>query len=283
MQAALKPILKQVLPPVIADRRYLLEAAKQLHGVSDIQRLRRNARFRNMYRGERCFVLGNGPSINQIDLRRLEREHILTVNGFIFQEQCKRLRPIVHTMVDPVYFNGSFDGGKTLVDLGHLPPSQTEFFFPIYARSLLAEYITPPPDRPLNYLLVAGDMRLHHGKSDITGCVPTYQTVAAFSLLTAIYMGFSKIYIVGCDLDLLANVLSVDPLIIRDNYFYNPNSTTNYTKFGWTYQAMCFTVGNMIESFAHARRSASPEQAIYNAGVGGCLELFPRVSYESLF
>ena len=41
---------------------------------------RRLARFRDRHRGERCFVLGNGPSLNLVDLERLRGETTFGLN-----------------------------------------------------------------------------------------------------------------------------------------------------------------------------------------------------------
>jgi hypothetical protein len=38
------------------------------------------ARFRNIHRGKRCFIVGNGPSLNRIDMGRLSGEIILGSN-----------------------------------------------------------------------------------------------------------------------------------------------------------------------------------------------------------
>jgi hypothetical protein len=51
-------------------------ARHQLAGLVD-PRLRRSAErltsFRDRHRGERCFILGNGPSLRETDLRHLRR------------------------------------------------------------------------------------------------------------------------------------------------------------------------------------------------------------------
>lgn len=39
-----------------------------------------NSAFRNIHNGERCFILGNGPSIKFVDFSQLENEYVFTVN-----------------------------------------------------------------------------------------------------------------------------------------------------------------------------------------------------------
>ena len=44
--------------------------------------LPRNAAFRDCHKGQRCFVIGNGPSLKQQDLAPLAQEITLVTNNF---------------------------------------------------------------------------------------------------------------------------------------------------------------------------------------------------------
>ena len=39
-----------------------------------------NAEFKDIHKGQRCFIVGNGPSLNDEDLSLLENEYVFTVN-----------------------------------------------------------------------------------------------------------------------------------------------------------------------------------------------------------
>ena len=58
-------------------------ASHQFASILD-RRLARSKRelaaFRDIHRGERCFIIGNGPSLNQTDLARLEGEYTFGMN-----------------------------------------------------------------------------------------------------------------------------------------------------------------------------------------------------------
>ena len=43
--------------------------------------------YRDRYKGKRCFVIGNGPSLNKHDLKLLEDEYTFAVNGFFYKSQ----------------------------------------------------------------------------------------------------------------------------------------------------------------------------------------------------
>ena len=44
------------------------------------QSYRRFTRLHNVHRGQRCFIVGNGPSLNQTDLSLLRGEYTFTTN-----------------------------------------------------------------------------------------------------------------------------------------------------------------------------------------------------------
>lgn len=43
----------------------------------------KNARLRELRRHDICFVVGNGPSLNQTDLSLLEGKDVITVNAMV--------------------------------------------------------------------------------------------------------------------------------------------------------------------------------------------------------
>ncbi len=42
--------------------------------------LNKNKKFKNIHKGNRCFILGNGLSLKQQDLTLLKNEYVFTVN-----------------------------------------------------------------------------------------------------------------------------------------------------------------------------------------------------------
>ena len=44
--------------------------------------IKHNKKFNNIHKGERCFILGNGPSLREVDLGLLENEFVFTCNFF---------------------------------------------------------------------------------------------------------------------------------------------------------------------------------------------------------
>ena len=59
-----------------------------------------NKRFHNTHNGERCFILGNGPSLKEVNLRELSNEFVFTVNNFGFVENYTDVNTNVHLWMD---------------------------------------------------------------------------------------------------------------------------------------------------------------------------------------
>ena len=58
------------------------------------------ARFRNIHRGERCFVMGNGPSLNKMDLNKLSNEIVFGCNAVFLLFERIAWRPKYFVCVD---------------------------------------------------------------------------------------------------------------------------------------------------------------------------------------
>jgi hypothetical protein len=85
---AFKQTLKKILPqPILNVARETFDAAARLPDWTSAEfhpvrrdSMRRLKALKDSRRGERCFILGNGPSLRQTDLTRLRSEATLGVN-----------------------------------------------------------------------------------------------------------------------------------------------------------------------------------------------------------
>ena len=65
-----------------------------------------NKKFKDTHRGERCFIVGNGPSIKQQDLSLLKDEIVFCVNQCVRNEQFTAMNPQYYVCVE--FFCTSF-------------------------------------------------------------------------------------------------------------------------------------------------------------------------------
>jgi len=245
--------------------------------------LARNERFRGIYAGRRAFVVGNGPSLNKIPLERLKCELVFAVNGFASHEILDTWQPIALALTDPVYFERpdtfAAEFARTRTRL-----KDCSFFVPLAYRRAVERYSLLPLNRCF-YSHMSGSMaRQRIFPVDLTGPVPNSQTVTLFAILLSLYMGCNPIYLVGMDHDFLAT--PKNPTHFSSAY-ESDLSENDKTKIGfqnWTYLQLIDAVKLMFEGYANLKNVATKRrQIIYNASVGGYLDVFPRVTFDDIF
>lgn len=163
-----------------------------------------NKKYKDVYKGKRCFVLGNGPSLRQENLALLHDEYVFTVNQAFRLEQFQELHSNFHFWADSIFFNLDMNKKEDLElfevmkNVSH-NNSEIKCFFPIQQKPFidnnrLNEYID------VNYYYSC--MRMYDGfKKEFDYSRPTiaFSTVVQWCISMAIYMGFSEIYLLGCD------------------------------------------------------------------------------------
>ncbi len=58
------------------------------------------SRFKNKYSGKRCFIVGNGPSLNKLDLKKLDGEYTFAVNGIFYKTEEMGFVPTFYMVED---------------------------------------------------------------------------------------------------------------------------------------------------------------------------------------
>jgi hypothetical protein len=267
--------LTRYLPTLLVDQAELWSTvAMQAPGLWAVAR---NRELYDRHRGQRCFVVGNGPSLKRLDLARLRGETLFTVNTFLDHAGALGLSPFCHTIVDPAYFDPARPTfAQFVATAARLGDALA--FFPVDRRAVIAPHV--PGAR---YLMFAGTVETNDNAA-LTRALPGCYSVNIVALLIALYMGFSEIHLIGCDLDMLSNVVGVAPLRIRESHFYDDaEGVSDWGALGYDYAAYARAVARMFDGFRFAATKARPHQRISNASPAGLLDVFPRVDFTSLF
>jgi hypothetical protein len=234
-------------------------------------------KLKNKFRGKRCFILGNGPSLNKIDLGKIENEYSFAVNGIFYKTEETGYRPTFYVVEDHFVM---------LDNLKEINAYDAEYkFFPINYKS----YVKPSVNTAF--------FRMNTGfyeKQSPNFAVPRFSTDAAkrlfcgqsvtmINLQLAYYFGFSEIYLIGMDFDYQIpdtaifdgdNIESTedDPNHFHPDYFgkgkkwHDPHLDRVLNSYKM----------NKVIYEADGRK-------IYNATAGGKLELFERKRFEDIF
>ena len=168
--------------------------------------LRKNRKFLMAYKGKRCFILGNGPSLASVDFLKLKNEYVFTVNQAAKNKNFENLNTNFHLWTDPNLFINDIDKSDDVISLVETmrkvktknnnpicfyPLNQKDFINKYHLSSFLKTYYISPE---LGWLY-----EKYNEKIDICKPTPVFGTVVQYGIYLAIYMGFSEIYLLGCD------------------------------------------------------------------------------------
>ena len=101
-------MIKTELKQIIHNRNNLKIMMKDRLFPNEI--LNKNIKFKNIHTGERCFILGSGPSIVKQNLKKLQGETVITQNHFHIHEDIKIIHPMYHCVV-PFFHSKEFISG----------------------------------------------------------------------------------------------------------------------------------------------------------------------------
>ena len=240
--------------------------------------LDRNIVFKDKYKGKRCYILGNAPSLAKHDLSLLANEHVFVVNSFYLHEQIKTIKPEFYVFADPSYWDVN---NPEVLEIWKELGSKTHGLGINYLVSVRVK------DTPVIKLLdqsgvyfVDISLPFYPGspyKFDMTMPVNGTQNSLGLCMQYAIYMGFEEIYLLGADHDWLTNYKIV-------NHFYDASQVklkmvvdarqipyhvwaTGTSQIFWEY--------NQIKQYANSRGVQ-----IYNASEAGVLDVFPLTTFK---
>lgn len=264
---------KVILPPDFKGHDYL-ERELYEAPAPDSSELEK---FRNAFLGERCFIIGNGPSLNKHDLSLLENEYSFGVNSFYYKTRETGFTPTFYVVED----NSVMKENLAEIKEYHAP---FKFFPTVYKRL--------HPKTPNTFFFEMN--RGFYEKSSPNYCIPRFsadaskqlfcgQSVTYINLQLAYFMGFSEVYLIGMDFSYVipdshkrtGDVLlsdSDDPNHFHKDYFGKGKTWKDpkLERVGMNYR---------MAKIAYE----STGRKIFNATVGGSLEIFERRDYYDLF
>ncbi|MCZ6770871.1 MAG: DUF115 domain-containing protein [Proteobacteria bacterium] len=233
--------------------------------------------------GERCFVVGNGPSLNKMDLERFKNDYMWGSNKIYLLFDRISWRPSFYVAADRrVVPDISTEIERLMGEL-----RQTVFFLP----SLFGEDRIVKSHDQLYWYNEKGWSRSGPPEKafrpDASNGVAQPSTVTVTALQLAVYLGFNPIYLIGCDTSYTVpssvKFEGGDRLKIVSTQDDDPNHfDPSYFGKGSKYHDP--RVDRMIVHYELSKQVCdSLGVSIVNATVGGKLEVFPRVDYRELF
>jgi hypothetical protein len=232
--------------------------------LESIQRLKK---YQNRYSGKRCFVIGNGPSLQHTDLSFLKNEYtfgmnrvylafeewgfqtsfLVSVNDLVI-EQCYQ---DFHTLDVPKFFSWR---AKDLLYPAGKPDQNTHFLYTTYTGQKFAR---------------RGNARFWEGA-----------TVTYVCLQLAYCMGFNEVILIGVDHNFETNGKANQTVVSTGD---DPNHfSADYFGRGFRWQLPDLETSEISYQLAEEVYRAAGRQII-DATIGGKLSVFPKEDYLGLF
>jgi len=233
---------------------------------------RKLANLKDIHKGQRCFIIGNGPSLQIEDLDRLKNDITFASNKIYLAFDQTDWRPTYYTIEDGILASQNYKEINNIAGLVKLVPfglkrKVSELEGSIYFRLIWKDFYPDLPEFSCNAL-----NKIYWGSTITYTCIQL-----------ACYMGIREIYLVGVDFSFVtpSKTDKTNPnAYVSDgesNHFHpeyrRPGERWNKPNLHHSeksYQAAKLGISNLGGN-------------IYNSTRGGKLEVFPRIDFDSLF
>lgn len=264
----MRNVVKRLMPKSLYDAlgNFYWNTCKGLLSYRHPER-RSNAalmrQFKHRHKNERCFILGNGPSLNKTDLSLLKDEFTFGLNRIYLLFPQLNFTTTYLVSTNPHVIEQFAD------DIAALPMPK---FVAWEGRKFL-------PQRPDTIFFHKHPRDLKFSKNPAFG-VWEGATVTYVAMQLAYYMGFQKVILIGVDHSFKTQG-PAHKLVVSENDDPNHFSGSYFGR-GVRWQLPDLDTSEIAYTLAkEAYRRAGRE--IVDATIEGKLEVFPKVDYASLF
>ena len=244
-----------------AFRLFVNHAGDAQYMTWAFRHMKKLSRFENKHLGESCFIIGNGPSLNRMDLTLLKPQVCFGLNKIYLHPDFSQLDINYHVSVNPLVIEQSIDDFKKIECPSFLSYRTCSHETPVGSNF----YFIMTNGGPQNFAF-------NPFKSMSEGGTVTY-----VALQLVYFMGFSEVYLIGVDHSFLAEgnpnekqvMQGVDPNHFHPDYFS-----------GKEWHLPDLAASDIAYRLAQYYFSAAG-RSIYDATVEGKLDVFEKISYES--
>lgn len=227
--------------------------------------------LRNRHRGQRCFVICNGPSLRNTPVQLLRDEITLGSNALFLLFEESGFRPTYYTIEDKMVAEDRYREANAITGCFKIYPSDLAHLLSINSDGAYTRFRRD----------YAGFPKF---SDDISDFSYWGGTVTMLNLQIAHHLGCNPVYIIGCDhsytipvghnADRFGRITSQ----VDDPNHFHPGY------FGPGYRWHDPKVERMEAGYRVARQAFEKDgRTVYNATAGGKLEVFPRWDFHALF
>jgi hypothetical protein len=160
--------------------------------------------LKNKHKGQVCYIIGNGTSINEVDLQNINDGVVFACNQIFFHKNFDEINIKYYTLIEP--FFGSFFGAKYVKEFINLfedinrafAGKSTSLFFHPTIKKMLKKYNLLQQNNLYYVTSLSSNAKPEMLSNNMSGVFNFGQGALSFMIGSAIYMGFKKIILIGC-------------------------------------------------------------------------------------
>jgi hypothetical protein len=218
----------------------------------------------NIHAGQRCFIIGNGPSLRHMELSPLRSEFSFGLNR-------------IYLLFPDLGFSTTYLVGVNDLVIEQCVTEMQALSLPRFFTWRARRWF--PKDADITYLDTdfTGDETF---STQCTGRIFEGFTVTNVALQLAYHMGFSRVILIGVDHNYVTQGIANQAVISQGD---DPNHFTA-TYFGKGFKWQLPDLAGSERGYQRAREAYDHAgRQVLDATVGGKLTIFPKVDYRSLF
>jgi len=228
-------------------------------------------KYQNKYKGQRCFIVANGPSLRAEDLDKLHQRDEITfgMNRIYKLFDKTSWRPTFYVCEDELIIKEKQTEINAIPAQEKFIPIELNWWHNINIDNALYFHLNYDKEKQSKYGF----------SSEIAHQIDCRATVTASCMQIAAYMGFSEIYLLGVDHNYQKTI------DINGNVVVDPNAKDYFCEDYNKDRDKLFVPTPERSELAYMAAQAFAEHSdvkIYNATRGGKLEVFPRVNFDDI-
>ena len=288
MSSQLKNSLKRFTPPILVNK------TKDLINYIDFLKyneiVKNNIQLKDKHKGGRCFLLGSGPSIKDENLKPLKNEIVFALNNFYVHDDFPE---IMSGDVEKYYMTAPIHPPQTgtewkewFSDMENNMPNNVNLIFGISNQINTAKIIMDRhnlfEDHQKYWFYGGININDYYNYKlrniDITRMIWIADTVSIYSLIFAIYMGFSEIYLLGMDHNYICN--NESNYRFYKNGIHQNNEVERIIKGYSRTKHLSFGMYKIFQQYELLTNNSHTK--IYNSSRNSLLDVFNYVTLEEV-
>lgn len=229
------------------------------------------SKLKDRYKNKRAFVIGNGPSLRYIDFSKLKNEITIASNGIFLLFDKLNFYPTFYTVEDCLVAEDRSSIINKLNCSQKIIPYDLKYCLSQENGTIYINFIRDHNKFP--------QFSLNFQEIVFWGGTVTY-----LNLELAYYLGIKEVYLIGVDHNYKSPSKSdiINECVITSNSLDLNHFDPGY--FGPGYRYHDPMLHRMEIAYHEAKKIFEKHnRKIFNAGVGGKLEIFERVNFDALF